>query len=269
LSRHGVQTKNGFLPIKDVKIGDFVQKNLSGEFTEKQFTLNAKSDLYINSLKSESIALLTNKPVEFDLQIKVNTEKNTFELPKNELLISKLPFQVSGFVNPEEIKFDISAKKLRLEEVASKLSNQLDQINTFEGQGFFNFDLKIAGKNDKQVVPTMVCNFDIQNGSLREPAQKLKFSGINLKGKYSNEAGKNAEFLKLWNLKFNTSSGPFQGEFLLTNFALPHYEGKAKGNVDLASIHGLFHLPQIDQITGNLDINSQFDIQTIQDESGQ
>jgi hypothetical protein len=28
-----VQTKNGFLPIKDVKIGDFVQKNLSGEFT--------------------------------------------------------------------------------------------------------------------------------------------------------------------------------------------------------------------------------------------
>jgi hypothetical protein len=245
------------------------QLNLSGEFTEKKFTLNAKSDLYINSLKSESIALLTNKPAEFDLQIKVNQEKNTFELPKTVLLISKLPFQVSGFVNPEQIKFDISAKKLKLEEVASKLSNQLDQINTFEGQGFFNFDLKIAGKNDKKVVPKMICNFDVQNGSLREPEQKLKFTGINLKGKYSNEAGKNTEFLKLWNLKFNTSSGPFQGEFLLTNFTLPHYEGKAKGNVDLASIHGLFHLPQIDQITGNLDINSQFDIQTVQDESGQ
>lgn len=245
------------------------QLNLSGEFTEKKFTLNAKSDLYINSLKSESIALLTNKPAEFDLQIKVNQEKNTFELPKTILLISKLPFQVSGFVNPQQIKFDISAKKLRLEEVASKLSNQLDQINTFEGQGFFNFYLKIAGKNDKKVVPKMICNFDVQNGSLREPEQKLKFTGINLKGKYSNEAGKNAEFLKLWNLKFNTSSGPFQGEFLLTNFTLPHYEGKAKGNVDLASIHGLFHLPQIDQITGNLDINSQFDIQTVQDESGQ
>jgi hypothetical protein len=245
------------------------QLNLSGEFTEKKFTLNAKSDLYINSLKSESIALLTNKRAEFDLQIKVNQEKNTFELPKTVLLISKLPFQVSGFVNPEQIKFDISAKKLKLAEVASKLSNQLDQINTFEGQGFFNFNLKIAGKNDKKVVPKMICNFDVQNGSLREPEQKLKFTGINLKGKYSNEAGKNAEFLKLWNLKFNTISGPFQGEFLLTNFTLPHYEGKAKGNVDLASIHGLFHLPQIDQITGNLDINSQFDIQTIQDESGQ
>lgn len=243
--------------------------NLSGEFTEKKFTLNAKSDLYINSLKSESVALLTNKPAEFDVQIKVDQEKNTFEIPNAVLLISKLPFQVSGVVNPEEIRFDVSAKKLRLEEVAAKLSNQLDRIDSFEGQGFFNFDLKIAGKNDKQVVPTMVCNFDIQNGSLREPTQKLKFTGINLKGKYSNEAGKNAEFLKLWNLKFNTSSGPFQGEFLLTNFALPHYEGKAKGNVDLTSIHGLFHLPQIDQISGNLDINSQFDIQTFVDELGE
>lgn len=235
---------------------------LSGEFTEKQFTLNAKSDLFINQVKSENVTLLSNKPASFNLSIEVDQQKNIFEIPNAVIYISQLPFKLKGKIDPQRLRFDVSARKLKLEEVASKLSSQLDQIKTFQGQGFCNFDLKIEGENKKEVVPTMVCNFDIQNGALREPTQHMRFSGINLNGKYSNEAGKQGEFIKLWNMRFNTVSGPFQGEFLLTNFAMPHYEGKAKGNLDLASIHGLFHIPYIQEISGDLNVNSQFDIQT-------
>lgn len=241
---------------------------LSGEFTEKQFTLAAQSNLHINQVKSETVTLLANKPASFNLSIQVDQEKNVFEIPKATVFISQLPFQLTARVDPQKLRFDVSAEKLKLQEVASKLSSQLNEIKTFEGQGFFNFRLKIEGENKKEVVPKTVCTFDIQNGSLREPTQKMRFSAINLNGKYSNEAGKKGEFLKLWNMRFNTLSGPFQGEFLLTDFSMPHYEGKAKGNLDLASIHGLFHIPYIDQITGNLDVNSQFDVQTIAGENG-
>lgn len=250
----------------DTRIDDL---DLSGEFTEKQFTLAARSTLHINRVKSESVTLLADKPAAFDLSIEVDQEKNIFEIPDATIFISKLPFSLKGRIDPEKLRFEVSARQLKLQEVASRLSGQLDQIRTFEGQGSCNFDLKIEGENKKDVAPKTVCTFDIQNGSLREPTQKMRFSAISLNGKYSNEAGKEGEFLKLWNMRFNTATGPFQGEFLLTNFSRPHYQGKAKGNLDLASIHGLFRIPYIEKITGNLDVNSQFDVRTITGANGQ
>lgn len=235
---------------------------LTGEFTEKRFTLEAKSKLYIDHVKSENVTLLANKPAAFDIAIQVDQEQEIFEIPRATVYISQLPFQLKARIDPKKLHFDVSARKLKLQEVASKLSSQLDEVRNYDGHGFCNFDLKVDGENKKEVVPNMVCTFDIQNGSLREPTQKLRISGISLNGKYSNEAGKRGEFIKLWNMRFNTASGPFQGEFLMTDFSLPHYQGKARGNLDLASIHGLFHIPYIDKITGNLDVNSQFDIQT-------
>lgn len=235
---------------------------LKGEFNEKEFTLAAKSDLFVNEIKSEKIVLLKNKPASFDIEIEVNTEKNTFEIPNATLIVSKLPFQLKGKVTPNEIKFNISANQLKLEEVASKLSSQLDQIQEFNGQGFLNFNLVLQGDNQKNSPLAIGCKFDIKNGSLLEPTQKLKFTNIYLNGEFSNYKGKGNEFIKLSDLRFNTASGPFQGEFLLTNFAKPHYVGKAKGNIDLKSIHALFHIPYIDQIDGNLGLTGQFDLRT-------
>lgn len=236
---------------------------LKGEFDEKQFTMAAKTDMHIDKIRNQNVTLLSDKPASFDLTIKIDREKNVFEIPGAKILISKLPFDLNGRIDPQQIRFNVTAKQLKLEEVATKLSGELNQIQKFEGQGFFNFDLRIQGDNAKNVMPVVVCNFDIQGGSLREPTQKLKFTNIYLNGKYSNEAGKNGEFIRLSNLRFNTISGPFQGEFLLTNFAKPHYTGKAQGSLDLKSIHGLFHIPYIQDIDGNLSVNSQFDIQTV------
>lgn len=250
----------------ETKVSDL---KLEGKFTEKRFTLFVSSDLFIRRIKSESITLLADKSASVDIGIEVDQEKNTFKIPKATVFISKLPFVLSGAIDPKQLQFNLSAKKLRLEEVATKLSSHLDQIEQFEGQGLCNFNLNVAGKNEKNSTPMIRCDFDVSAGALREPTQQLKISGINLKGSYSNEGGKENEFLKLWDMRFKTATGPFQGEFLLTNFLRPHYEGKAKGNLDLASIHGIFRLPYIEQIVGFLDVNGQFDIQTVVDEAGQ
>lgn len=241
---------------------------LKGEFNEKEFTLAAKSHVFVNEIKSQQVVFVKNKPVSFDIEIAVNSEKGTFEIPSATILISQLPFQLQGKVNPNELYFNISAKQLKLEEVASKLSSQLDDIKKFDGQGFFNLNLILKSDNQKDSPIAIYCNFDIKNGSIREPSQNLKFTNIYLNGEFSNHAGKGKEFIKLSDLRFNTMSGPFQGEFLLTNFSQPHYQGKAKGNVDLRSIHALFHIPYIDQIDGSLGLSGQFDLRTEVDASG-
>jgi len=243
--------------------------DLEGRFTEERFTMHARSLLHIHQLKNDQVTLLSNKPASFDLSILVDQQKSSFEIPKATIFLARLPFTLRGKVTPEQLQLDIRARHLRLQDVANNLANnQTQHIQTYQGQGFFNFELAVRGQPKTDQAPTIVCNFDINNGSLREPSQNLRFSNIFLRGKYSNKDGKRNEFLKLWNLRFNTVSGPFQGEVLLTNFAAPFLQGKAKGRLDLASIHGLFKLPYIDQIKGNLDINSQFAVQTLPRQSG-
>ena len=241
---------------------------LKGNFNEKQFTLRSTAWMYLNWIKNENVTLLKNKPVEFDIALKIDQQKGSFELPNARILISKLPFLVDGYIDPGTLRFDVKADNLKLEEVATKLSSDIRHIDQYRGKGTFNFNLKIRGNGAKNVMPVVVCDFGIHNGSLREPSQNININSIYLQGKYSNEAGKNKEYIRLSPFRFNTSAGPFSGEFLLTNFSRPHYKGHAEGNIDLKSVHALFHIPYIETIDGKLGVKAKFDIRTVTDKKG-
>jgi len=47
--------------------------NLEGAFSEKEFSLHSKSDLFINQTKSGVVSLISNKPANFDVNIFVNS----------------------------------------------------------------------------------------------------------------------------------------------------------------------------------------------------
>ena len=58
------------------------QMELEGNFTEKIFTLHAKSNLKVKKAKSGEVTLISNKEAAFDLGIEVNQETSVFEIPK-------------------------------------------------------------------------------------------------------------------------------------------------------------------------------------------
>jgi hypothetical protein len=241
----------------------FQKLNLAGNFSDKQFKLKAKSQLTIQEIKSEKVALVSDKKAAFDFTISVNTQKGIITIPPTVIAISDIPFQFSANYAPNKLKLDLAAHGLRLQEVATKLSRHLNQLEAFDGKGTCNFKLKIIGNDLSHHAPAIRCDFDILNGSLREPTNQLYLSSIFLHGNYSNQNEYAQEQLKIWDLRLNSPSGPFQGAFAMTHFSNPHYEGKAKGSIDLESIHTLFNLPNIDKISGKISGNGQFEIQTV------
>jgi hypothetical protein len=240
----------------------FEELELEGAFTADQFTLSSKSEMRIKQVKSGQVSLIKNKHASFDISILVDKVKGVFALPKANLLLENLPFKLKGEVNSKNYSFQVSSENLSLVDVAKNFNaSAVDNIKELNGSGQVRFNLDIKGQLAVDSKTLIKCDFGVKNGALTDPIKGLKLSEINVGGLYTNEGGDELERLELQDLSFNTPGGPFRGRLLLTNFTAPKYEGSAVGNLNLAVLNNIFKLPSVDSIRGNIDVNSQFQIQ--------
>ncbi len=241
---------------------DISEMELSGAFSEKVFTLNAYSKLLVKQAQSGKVNLISNKPAEFDIAIEINQNTGVFSIPKATIFVAKLPFSLKGKVSPDLIDFNLRATNLGLADVANNFSlNEMEHVNEFQGAGIVNFDLDIKGKRTSIEPVSIECAFGIKDGKLTEPVKNQKIQNIQLSGNYSNKGGAEKEYVALDNIYFTTSAGPFSGELRLTNFEAPILTGLANGEINLAIIHSLFAIPSIQEINGNLGLNTDFKVQ--------
>ncbi len=237
---------------------------LAGAFSEKQFVLESKTQMLIKHIKSGNIPLISNKLSHFNIAITVNQELGTIEIPTCTIYIANLPFEFGGKITPTDLNFKLKANQLELKDFANNFQHSsIDNIDKFGGSGTVDFDVSLNGKIDTEEPLNVECNFGIQEGSLIDPIKKLKINNIKLKGKYSNIGGKDKEFLKLSNISFSTPGGPFKGNVLLTHFDAPIIEGNANGNINLKVANSLFTFPGVQEIGGNIQLNSEFIVQAL------
>lgn len=243
---------------------DLIHTELKGKFAEKVFTLHAKSDQIVRETRSGQVNFVSNKTVNLNIDLEIDQNKGTLSIPLTTITIANLPFQFSGFLSPDDMKFTIEAKKLALTDVAKNFTVQgVEQVANYSGSGNVNFLLVIEDdRNDKEKI-SVECNFGVINGSLTEPTQKIKVSALSLNGYYSNNGGN--DFLTLNNIRFQTKTGPFEGNLKISEFAAPKFMGKANGNLNLEAVHQLIPLPDIEKLGGNMVVNTDFDIKSYPD----
>jgi len=244
------------------------EMNVKGDFSEKQFILEAVSDFQVKEARSGQVNLIADKPAKFDVKISVNRETDLFELKQANLSVSNLPFSVTGKVTKDSLNFHISGKDLTLVDVAKNFSmSEFDKVRELSGSGQVQFQLDIDGTKSNLEPVAVECVFGVTNGKLIEPAKKQQISQLTVVGKYSNRGGPTKEYLALKNIAFQTSSGPFAGNVRLTQFNAPKIEGNAVGNLNLAVIQSLFPIEQLNTLNGNLSLNADFLLQAIPQEN--
>lgn len=238
------------------------EMNFSGDFDQEKFDLLAQGALQIHRIQSGEVALLKNKPVEMDLQIKVNTKMGTFVLPNSEIKIAGISFRAGGEYDTDSMKFEVSAHQLKLSDLANKLSLSAaeNELQQYKGSGNVNFDLMVYGSTQTQAAPNIACDFKIMNGTLIEPVKKMRVSNVNFIGNYRSNGNPNEDKLTLKKMAFQTAAGKFSGNLFVQNFITPKIEGKAKGTVDLNVANRIFRNELIDRMEGTAKINADFSL---------
>lgn len=249
---------------------DFSQVFLKGKFTEKRFKLHTEAAFRIKRIENGKIPIVVNQPATTTVDIFIDKTKKTVSLPNGLVYLAGLPFNVNVFVGEHTMHADVSAENLALTEVANKLSvKEADHVNRFKGKGTASFRLKIDSELGAEAYPYIDCSFNVKNGKLVEPSQQLVLNNIQVRGNYSTMKGKDREEVNLDQVSFNTVGGPFNGNLFIRKFAAPRYTGKAHGSVNLSVIHALFRLPKIDHLSGNVQVDTRFALQTITDTKGE
>lgn len=248
---------------------DLLHTELEGTFAASIFTLHAKSEQMVREARSGRVNFVKNKKVNLDINIKIDQEKGILDIPMTTIFISKLPFQFSGFLSPESMKFTIDAKKLALTDVANNFSMQeIEHVRNYSGNGNVFFSLLIEDNRLDNKNINFECEFGISNGRLTEPTQNFQIRQLSLNGKFSNNQGGGKETLVLKDIKFETNTGPFSGNLKVSEFVAPKFEGNANGNLNLAALHILFPFEKVDKIGGNLVVQTQFDIKLLPKDNG-
>lgn len=244
------------------------QLSLVGEFSSSKFTTSAKADLQIIAARSGQINLVSNKPAKLNIAVNVDKDAGTINIPRSTIYISELPFTFKGNIAEDNFQFQLKGKNIKIEDAANRLAMQeTADVKKFNGSGRLLFDLNINGTNDPVQPVTVDCTFGINNGNLIEPETGIEVRNLQVDGKYSNLGGSSQEKLELKNISFSTSGGPFKGNLTLSQFANPIFDGSADGAINLEVIHSLFQLPNIQTLTGQIDVHSDFIVQGNTDEN--
>jgi hypothetical protein len=240
----------------------FNEATFSGDFSSQKYNMTATGELLLKVAKSGVVNLLSNKKIDFNLNLLVNQIDSTITIPKALINVAGLPFKLDGTVSSKQLDFRFQSKDILLSDLMNEFSfNEKKDLNKFKGNGKINFDLKIGHLLNTSNPMVITCIFGVQNGELTEPTKGIKIKKIKLNGKYSNEGGKTKEYLELTDFHFQTAGGPFSGKLKITKFANPVFEGQAKGNLNLSSAQAIFRRPEIEKINGSIGINTIFAFQ--------
>ena len=238
---------------------NFNEMLLAGSFNQEQFTMDATTHFLVESITNKSLTLITDKQASCDLSIAMDNLNNIFEIKNADLTINELPFHVEGKVTSESLNFSIGSKSLDLVEVAHNFKlAQLEMINTLNGKGNVDFDLKLEGPLSTTSPTAIDAQFSIKNGALNDDGFSL--SDISLTGSYTNGVKTAKEQLNIPRLTFKTLNRSFSGNIKVMDFDRPRLIGSANGIVDLNAVYRLFGPMGFTSLSGNLILNGNFDM---------
>lgn len=261
LSLSNIYFEYSNIATKQFYLLDFEMAEFEGDFSEKEYNLKARSDLFITKLKSNSFSLIKNKQAHLNLNLHINTVAKEYNFKQGDLTIEKMPFQITGLIDSTSMNLNLKGKDIELDDLAKTiLNNSVEASNNYEGHGMVNFNASIIGAISKTEMPSIQADFSIKKGTVKELEKNLSLTNINLKGHYQNQQNNQKELLEFSELSLQLLESKFSGTTKIIDFAVPTFVGKMDGNIDLKSFHQFFHFNGIELLEGKVDFSTKYSI---------
>jgi hypothetical protein len=241
------------------------KSELSGEFSAKNYSLKARSELFINTIKTDSITYVNKKNAYADLTLEVNNESSTYKIGASKIKIEDLLFEMSGEVLHASTKpvlnIAIQGKDMNIKSILSLIPKQYKRkIEEYKSTGDFYFNSSIQGLFYDDQYPQIIADFGMKNATIEQVKENIVLNDVNLKGHYTNgSAGKRQpSALTLLPFSARIKNEHVQGELSIVNFNNPSVNGKIKADFNLADLQHFVKIDTIEHISGEVAIDAVF-----------
>ncbi len=235
--------------------GNIYKVDFEGKFSNQNYLMKIKSDLFINKMNIENTDYINDKNTKADLDLDIVNE--VIRIKNGALNLDNLKFNVNGNIESagrKKIDLLISGKDLSLRKFIKNLPPKiLSEFPNIIGQkGYATLNMNITGediKTNRSHIETMFILNDIQ---LFDVEREIRLSNVNIDGEYTNGSQNNSSTSKLTFKSFsaNIESNSIEGTFEINNFINPQIKLDFTSEIYCDEIKNIFRLDTIEVLNG-------------------
>jgi len=238
---------------------------LSGKFSDEQYSLISKGELLVHHLRSDSTYYLKEKDTRYTLELDVNKEVYTFK--NADVKISDLDFNVAGSIDGSSktsvMDLIVKGKDMDIQSLVSLLpEKQREKFSDYESEGNFYFKSTITGPADKVFVKAA---FGIEKGTITQRSSSVTLSNVDMEGSFQNDAlydvnheVKSRPNLDIKAFKANLGDGSISGKLNIENFDNPEINASLNGSISLGDLNKFLKMDTVESVSGQLKINATY-----------
>ncbi len=151
--------------------------DFKGNFSDRQFRLQAKAALQAGSLQLDGKQFLKDQPLSVNLSMEVDLDAQTVRFPDSELRLNREKITLSGFhhwAEPLETDLQFAAEKFRASQLLALYGGDLALFRELDVDG----ELQLSGRwQYRQAQPLLELQARLSDAKLRYPSYDLQFKG--------------------------------------------------------------------------------------------
>lgn len=214
---------------------------IAGNFRSKQYELSVLGNVFVDRFYIDSINYVDDSPVQLDLNLFVDNDKNRYKFSDAHLSVSNQKVNVQGEYidnSPPYIDISLSGEEMNIQSVLSLLPDKYYKyVQDYESDGEFYCKLTIKGNWSKSASPQTTAEFGIKNADITQLSSGIILKNVNVSGSYKNENDDNV--LQLKTFSASLANGRIAGDFTLKNFSSPFLKAKMNATLLLEDVRQL------------------------------
>lgn len=245
--------------------GTISKGELSGQFSEKKYSLKTTGKLFIEKIKKDSITYLEKKSILADLTLDVDNPSSSYKIGSSKLKIEDLLFELSGEVlhtaTTPVLNIAAKGKEMNIKSILSLIPPPYKKrIEEYKSAGDFYFNATIQGAYTSTQSPQLSADFGMRNATIQQVKENIELEHVNLKGHYTNGSSDKQIPSSLTLVPFSAriKNEQLQGELSIINFDNPSVNGKVKANFKLEELQHFMKMDTIEHIAGQVMIDAVF-----------
>ncbi len=229
-----------------------------GQFSNVKYDLKANGDLFVNEFMTDSVSYVSNKNASLDLDLLIDSRKQSYTINKGDLTIEGLRFDVTGNYVSEKgknpmIDLNIKGNNISFLSIFSVFPPRfLTILKNYDTKGLLTFNANLNGEIKKNGIPKITAKFNLEQGALTEKKNNVSLTDLSFDGDFSNNNKGVNSILVLKNISGNLSNegGAFSGNLTLKDFSNLQVESNFKADLNLGVIKGFLNSNEIAELEG-------------------
>lgn len=239
------------------------RSNLTGAFSNDNYSLETASDLFVNHIRTDDVNYLQKKNVHAEVALNVDNKTSSYKIKDTKIKIENLLFEVIGNIitaNDQSIvNLGIKGKEMDIKSVLSLIPEKYkSKINDYKSDGAFYFTSTIQGSWSGDQSPEIEADFGIKNADITQVKDDIVLHNVNLKGHYFNGNKNEPSVLTLIPFTAIIDQGSIAGELSLKNLTNPSFKGKIKADISLEKLQRFIKIDTIETVSGQLKIDASY-----------